>query len=529
MPAHTLAMRLSDGLLYGVIALVLAPVLWLVSTWWDPQLDALSHIAQYRLPKVAANTFWLALNVAIFTGIIGVACAWLTSACEFPGRPLFERWLVMPLAIPGYVMAFVYLGIIDYSGPLQSGLRELLGTRSNLFPWTQHPVTVAVVFSLVLYPYVYLLARTGLQRRGRRAMEVARSLGQTPASAFVRVILPLLRPAIFGGIALAVLEALADFGTVATFNYDTLAVEVYRTWFSMFNLQAAAQIASALLLVVFLLLLLERSARGAARFTTDQAPGARLQLSARQSTLAVTGLSALLLAAFVVPMLQLLIWTVQHWQRLVDPRFIELVTNTMGLAAMAATLSVCIATVVVLRPQRKPALLELAGSGYALPGTVLATGIMLILTYADGLLSQGLGSDGFGLASSVPALLLAYMIRFMRVALSPLDASARSLSPAIVESARLLEARTWHRFRRVQWPVLAPAAMTAAALVAVEVIKEMPATLMLRPFGWDTLATHVYELTSEGQWQMAAGPGVLIVLCASIPVWLLVRKEPGAV
>lgn len=511
-----------------MVAVVLAPALWLAASWLQPQWDVLAHLAEYRLPKVASNTFWLALNVAVFTGIVGVAAAWLTTACEFPGRALFEKLLVMPLAIPGYVMAFVFLGMLEYSGPLQTALRDWFDTRANFFPWMNHPITVSAVFSLVLYPYVYLLARSGLQRSGRRCMEVARSLGMSPGKALIRVVLPLLRPAIFAGVALAVLESVADFGTVATFNYDTLAVEVYRTWFSMFNLAAAAQLASGLLLVIVLLLLLERKARGARRFTTDQVSAHRLQLSAGKSALAIASLSTLLLLALVIPLIQLSIWTTQHWQRLFDQRFVELIGNTLSLATMAAVLVVAVSLLLVCNRRANVAGLELAGSGYALPGTVLATGVMLVLTYTDGLLAEFSGAT-LGLASSVPALLLAYMIRFLRVALSPLDAAARTLAPSVLESAQLLERSRWRRFRQVQWPTLSPAVLVAVAMVAVEVIKEMPATLMLRPFGWDTLATHVYELTSEGQWQWAAGPGLLVVLCGAIPVWLLVRKERGAV
>lgn len=520
----------------ALVCAVLVPVVVLASSWLSPEVEIWQHLVDTQLPRLVANTLFLMLGVGVLVSVIGVSLAWFTVMCQFPGRAAFEWLLMLPLAVPAYVMAFVVLGVFDFGGPLQTQLRELLGAGWGID--VRNRASVIVVFSLVLYPYVYMLARSAFLSQSSETLEVARVLGCTSRQAFFRVALPMARPAIAAGVGLALMETLADFGTVAVFNYDTFTTAIYKSWFGFFSLQAAAQLASLLLLFVGVTLFAERRSRGHGLFVQ----GAKLQHLRRfplPPVLAglVSAYCALILAfAFVLPMLQLLDWAVGEGVSQLTSRFFALLGHSLWLAAMAAALTVTLALLLAFCRRfsrgRWGSIFAAAQLGYALPGSVLAVGIMLSFSWLDRQwllpLQAWLGLDPQPLLmGTVLTLLAAYWIRFLAVASGPLDSALERVKPSLPEVARTLGAGNWRLLWEVYLPMLRPGVLTALVLVFVDVMKEMPATLLLRPFGWDTLAVRIFEMTAEGQWQLAALPALTLVLAGLIPVMLSIRASRG--
>jgi iron(III) transport system permease protein len=504
------------------------PLIFLAAslTEWQPELW--SHISRYLLPQATANTVLLALLLAMLVLIPGLGFAWASARYEYPGRRWLDWALVLPLAIPGYVVAFVYVGLLDYAGPLQSAWRGWFGAGAAL-PNGRGLLGAAVLLSLVLYPYVYLLARAAFIRQGAAAMDAARSLGYGPLQGFVRAVLPLTRPAWVAGLTLALLEALADFGAVSILGVDTLTTSIYRIWFGMYALGTAAQLALALLGLVALALLIERLARGRARFAlAAPAPQPRRQLVGWRG-LVLSGFGWLtVLLGFGIPVWRLASWAWQAREAL--PHVAEASVNTLVLAAMATGLVMAGALALMLIARRCPAdhsvetASFVANLGYAVPGTVLAVAVMLMLVRIQNWLSS-IELGHIALSSSLVAVLLALSVRFFRVGHGAVEAAFASLRPSVMETARLLEHSPLRRLRAVVLPLLRPGLVAGALLLMVEVMKELPATLMLRPFGWDTLAVRVYSHAAEGLWLQAAWPALLLSLIGLIPVWWLVRHQ----
>ncbi len=517
---------------------VVVPLAVILGSWLflDPQVWV--HLGGTILPGLLTNTLWLVCGVALGTLLLGVPLAWLTATCDFPGRRFLDWALMLPFALPAYVLAFVFVGVFDFSGPVQAGLRELFGLGPTWSFEARTTLGVILVMTLVLYPYVYMLARVSFVGQGQRAYEAARSLGLGPWSAFYQVSLPIARPGIVAGLSLALMEALADFGAVSVFNFDTFTTAIYKAWFGFFDLQSAAQLASILLLIVLVALVVERRQRDRARFT-DQPGGVtqrRIRLRGRQA-LAASGFAwTVVLVAFVLPVVRLTTWAWQSRSDL-DPRYFELFLHTAALGAMAGLLTVTAAFVLAYanryhRDASTALSVRIGMLGYALPGSVLAVGIMLSLTWVDNRIADTLlwltGIDtGLVLSGTVIALLMAYFARFLAVAYGPVDSSLERIRPSIREAARSLGAGQWETVRRVYLPMLRPGLLTAALLVLVDVMKEMPATLLLRPFGWDTLAVRIYGLTAEGEWERAALPALALLLVGLVPVILLMRRSIG--
>lgn len=521
-----------------VLALVVGFPIVLIFLQWGTlgggEQDIWQHLLDTKLDRLAGNTLVLVLGVGTGVCALGVSLAWLVSVCEFPGRRWFEWALMLPLAVPGYVMAFVFLGTFNFAGPVQTTLRTWFGS-SAWFPDMQGAGAVVAVLSLVLYPYVYMLARSAFLAQGRSMMDAGRVLGLRPLAAFRKVALPVARPAIAAGVALALMETLADFGTVAVFNFDTFTTAIYSAWYGLFNLSVAAQLASLLLLFVALTMTLEQQARQRARYTQDerrhQQPAYRLSGT---RALGATLFCLLVLAlAFVLPVSQLLRWSLRAGAAEFDARYLEFLGHTLGLAAVAAAAAVGLALLLAL-VKRLPAArwlqrwqqvaLRIATLGYALPGSVLAVGIMLTFTWLDRGLAE-LFTVRPLLVGSVFALLLAYVTRFLAVAHAPVEAGLARVRPSVVEAARSLGAGPARVLRQVYVPLLWPGLVTALVIVFVDVMKEMPATLILRPFGWDTLAVRIYQMTAEGQWERAALPALTLLLAGLIPVILLVKNS----
>jgi iron(III) transport system permease protein len=518
-----------------VALLVAAPILVLVSAWLAPATDVWHHLAQTVLPELLRNTAVLIIGVGVGVLVLGVALAWLTALCEFPGRRWFDWALMLPLAIPAYVFAFVAVGLLDFSGPVQTWLR---GRVDHVwFPPIRSAGGVVTVMVLAFYPYVYMLARAAFLAQGRSMFDTGRALGLSPLRAFWRVALPVARPAVAAGVTLALMETLADFGAVSVFNYDTFTTAIYKSWQGLFSLAAAAQLSTLLLLFIALALFTEKRLRGRARFHSPQKQGReqRIRLRGARAGAALALCTAVLLLAFIVPVGQLLWWALDAARTDLDMRYLRFIGNTLLLGALAAAGTTAAALVVAyayrLKPDRVIAIAtRIATLGYALPGSVLAVGIMISFIWADRhLFAPLLSALGLPvapwLAGSVLTLLLAYGVRFMAVAYGPVDSAFERIKPSLLQAARSLGASNREILWRVSLPMLRAGIFSAAALVFVEVMKEMPATLLLRPFGWDTLATRIFEMTAEGEWTRAALPACALVLVGLVPVILLIRRS----
>jgi len=523
------AWRLTSVLIAVLTAL---PLLALLPAWLTAEDEVWRHLADTLLVDLLRNTAVLTLGVGVGVFVLGVGLAWLTAMCEFPGRRIFDWALMLPLGIPTYVLAFVFIGFLDFSGPIQSSLRTLFDTDTLWFPPIRSEGGVIAVMVLALYPYVYMLARAAFLGQGRNVLESGRVLGLNPWQVFFRISLPMARPAIAAGVALALMETLADFGAMTIFNYDTFTTALYKAWFDLFNLPAAAQLSTLLLLFVALALVAERQSRGRARFNSSgkRASAQRYQLTGKHAWLA-SGCAALVLAlAFLIPVAQLVVWVVRTGMADLDARYLEFVSHTLLLGAMGALLTVACALLLAYIRKQWPDNItrfstQLATLGYAMPGAVLAVGIMLLFTWMDAGIETMTGGTGLLLSSSVIALLFAYLVRFLAVAHDPVESALERITPSIQQAARSLGASHREVLWRIYLPVLRPGLLTAALLVFVDIMKEMPATLLLRPFDWDTLAIRIFEMTSEGEWERAALPALTLVLVGLIPVILLVRRS----
>lgn len=522
--------------------LLTVPVLGILGSWLalDAQaLDILNHQLQTVLPEYAWSSLLLSVSVALGVALVGGATAAAVSLFDFPGRRFFEWGLLLPMAMPAYVAAYAYTDALQFSGPLQTWLRALSGAQGALWPDVRSLPGAIVLFVLCLYPYVYLLARTALTERGVALMEAARMLGAGTMRRVREVALPLARPALAAGIALALMETLADYGVGAYFGLTTLTTGIYKAWLVMNDKIAAAQLASVLLLAVAFLLWLERRAQARLRFASSRS-GALHAAEARPLRLhGWPALGAWLLCAlpillgFALPVLVLLrlMWQEAQYNELGLPleRFGQWSLVSLKLAGLAAVLTVALALVLAwltrVRGAGRDPLLQASSRvvslGYAVPGAVIAIGILLPL----GWMQQHWPALGLPalMTGTALGLLYAYMVRFSGVALQSLEAGYARISPTMDETARMLGASRRRLFLEVHAPLLARSALAAALLVFVDVMKELPATLVLRPFNSDTLAVVAYQLARDERLGEAALPSLAIVLVGLIPVILLSR------
>ncbi|MEY4588943.1 MAG: hypothetical protein RL497_1019 [Pseudomonadota bacterium] len=519
----------------GAMALwVCLPLLVVLVSWHSPQTEVWRHLLATGLGHLLSNTLLLMLGVGLVVGVLGVSLAWLTAACDFPGRRLFDWALLLPLALPTYVVAFVAMGLMSYSGPVLSLWRDVFGPQA-WYPDIRQAGGVVLVMGSVLYPYVYMLARAAFLQQGKTLVDAARTLGHTPWVGFFRVALPIARPAVFTGIALALMETLADFGAVAVFNFDTFTTAIYKAWFGFGNLPAATQLASLLLLWVALVLGLEQYQQSHKRsgHAAHHRPQ-RFVLRGKWRWLAFAYCSLVLGLCFVVPVSQLVLWVVKTGLSGLDARFLQLIKHSFilaGLTALAVSMLAVMASFGERFAKRTSLqyLTRFTTLGYALPGSVLAVGVMMSFTLVDRYVLWPL--FGWGdevqplLLGSVLALILAYTVRFFAVGLGPVQQGLARVRPQLQEAAQTLGQPLPVILRRIYWPLLRPGLLTGLVLVLVDVMKEMPATLLLRPFGWDTLAVRVYEMTSEGEWQKAALPALCLVLVSIVPVVLAIRRS----
>jgi iron(III) transport system permease protein len=525
-------------------ALVALPVLGVFGSFREltAALDTLQHLIATVIPSALFETGVLAMGVGTGVIALGASTAWVVATCEFPGRRVFEWALLLPLAMPAYIVAYAYTDYLQFSGPLQSALRGAFGWQRGdyWFPEIRSLAGAAFVFTVVLYPYVYLLARTAFLARTAAMIDAARSLGLSPWQTWWRVNLPLARPAIAAGVLLALMETIADYGASAYFGLQTFTTAIYRAWFSLGDRAAASQLASVLLLLVLVLFYVEHRARGRARFftpTASQRPAPRSPLAGVRAAWAFALCTAPVVLGFALPLALLVRLLLPAWQTLDWARYVSWVGNTLTIGAAAAVL--VLAAVLALAytarsvTQGRAALLvraavKLMSLGYAVPGAVIAVGILIPLAAFDNRLNAALAAalgagPGLLLTGSVFALLYGYLVRYFAVGYQSVESGLARITPAMDASARSLGSSPLDTFARVHLPILRPSVLAAALLVFVDVMKELPATLVLRPFNFDTLAVIAYQMASDERLGEAALPALTIVAAGVFPVALLSR------
>jgi iron(III) transport system permease protein len=521
----------------GSATLILLPIVAVLWSAVAPAGEAWAHLASTALARYTANTALLAAMVAVGVIAIGVATAWLVTAYRFPGQRLLEWALVLPLAMPAYVMAYAYTDWLQFTGPVQTALRTAFGwqAREYWFPEIRSLPGAAAMLALALYPYVYLLARTAFIDVSRSALEAGRLAGYGAWGSFRRVALPLARPAIAAGAALALMETLADFGTVSYFALEVFTTGIFKAWFSMGDSVAAGQLSACLLAFVVVLLAAERIARRRAAYASASRKRSPPQaLSGPHAALACAACAAPVLLGFVLPaaLLAHLAWG--------DPaarlgsRLPGLVGNSFVLALVAALAAVALATAMAYaaRLSRQPlvaAANRAAALGYAIPGAVIAVGILVPLGRLDNWLAAGIESalgvkPGLLLTGTIVALVYAYVVRFLAVALQTMEAGLAKVTPSMEDAARSLGASPARTLARVHAPLLASSVASASLLLFVDVLKELPATFALRPFNFDTLAVEAYNLAKDERLAEAAIPSLVIVAVGLVPLVAVTRR-----
>ncbi len=536
----TIADRISSAgwptVAVAVAVAVVTPVALLSVSVVDPDVETWQQQWDTRLPGQLVDTAVLLVGVSVGALVLGGGLAWLTSSCRFPGSQLFGWLLVAPLAMPSYVLGFVTLSVIGFTGPVQGWWRDTFGAGA-WFPEVRSMGGAITVFSLVLYPYVYLLARAALADQAKGAFDVARSLGAGPVEAARRVVLPLLRPALAAGVAIVMMETLTDFATVQYFGVDTVTVGVFRIWRGTFDRDAAAELATLVLVVALMIIGLERVLRGRARFGESAGAAGGLQpqqLSGVRGVAASSVCVVVVAASFGAPTAQLAAWAVgettgPRGTPLVG-RFTEFLQHSLILAALTALVCVAVAIAVAngsrfTGGRTTGVAARLTAIGYAVPGPVVAIGVVLALVALDdGLGIVGLDLPGAVATGSLVGLVYAYCVRFTAPGLSAVEAGLAQVPEEVTASARTLGWRPRSVLTRVHLPLARTSIVTGAVLVAVDALKELPIALLLRPIGFDTLSIWTYNLATESRFEQAALPAIAIIAVALLPVGLLSRQ-----
>jgi iron(III) transport system permease protein len=533
------AVRQSGKILSLLVALALAaPILVVAASIVQPAGEAWRHLVDTLLAAYVANTALLVLLVALGVMSIGVVSAWLIARYRFPGARALEWALMLPLAMPAYVMAYAYTDWLQFAGPVQGALRALTGwgVRDYWFPEIRSIPGAAVVLSFALYPYVYLIARTAFRELPRSALEAGRLAGYSGWGSFARVALPLARPALAAGTALALMETLADFGTVSYFALQVFTTGIFKAWFGMGDLTAAAQLSTCLLGFVVVVLALERVSRGRSAFhsTAPAKPLPRLQLKGARAALAALACAAPVVFGFLLPAGILIVLAAGSPEARAEARLLGLVGNSFTIAGVTSVAAVALAVLLAYaaRLTKSPlaaAANRVAALGYAVPGAVIAVGVLAPLARLDNWLAdllEGLTGTRAGLllTGSIAALVYALLVRFLAVALQTTEAGLARITPSMEDAARSLGASPAAALARVHAPLMAPSLAAAALLVFVDVMKELPATFALRPFNFDTLAVEAYHLAQDERLAEAAVPSLVIVAVGLVPLAALARR-----
>ena len=521
-------------------AIVALPVLSVIVLALFPEENIWPHLLETTLPRYLVTTIKLMIGVGVITLAIGLATAWAVTMCEFPGRKFFEWALMLPFAVPAYVIAYVYTSLLDYAGPVQIALRDWFGWQSAAdywFPEIRSLGGATIMIGLVLYPYVYLLGRAAFLEQSPSLFAVSRSLGHSALSTFFKVVLPIARPAIAVGLSLVLMETLNDFGTVDFFAVQTLTAGLFDTWMNLGNLGGAAQIATTMLMFVVLLVTLERySRRRQQQFAArdNREPLHRFTMSFPRQMICVVVCAVPLVLGFVIPGATLGYYAWEYFDVSWNPDFLRNTMNSLFLSGSAALTTLVIG--VTLAYSRRlhntrgmQVLMRLSSLGYAMPGAVLAVGVIVPLAgfdnWLDSLMRDYLGvSTGLLLSGSAFALIFAYTVRFLAVSAGSVESALQKVTPSMDMASRSLGHSPGKTLVKVHLPMLRGTLITAALVVFVDCMKELPATLILRPFNYETLATYVYQFASDEQLYYSALPALIIVLAGIIPIILMNRS-----
>ncbi|MGI2065623.1 ABC transporter permease [Shewanella sp. MF08487] len=525
---------------YAVAALLVLPLFALIFQALQPDEAVFGHLLATVLPTYIRNSLLLILGVSLGSLLLAIPCAWLTARCEFFGRRYLQWALLLPLAMPGYIVAYVYTDLLDYAGPVQRSLRSIFGWSSPqdyFFPDIRTLGGAICMLSLVLFPYIYLLARTAFMEQSLSLAHASRIMGCSPWQSFWRLSLPMARPALAVGVALVAMETAADFATVSYFAVPTLTTAVYDTWLGYGNLTAAAKLSAIILLVVFSLIGFERFARRKQQLFQKQS---RIQatdlypLTAVQTAVALSFCCTLLLLAFVLPFSILLSYAIGYFEQSWDERFWQLSVNSLSLALITSLICCLIALLLMFvrrsSPRPSDALpSRLASMGYALPGTVLAIGVLVPLTMLDFAINDvadvmGIKGPGLILTGSVVALIFAFCVRFVAIAIGSVENSYKRISPSLDMVSLTMGQSPRQLLWRVHFPLLTKGLFAGALLVFIESMKELPAALLLRPIGFENLATYVFQFVSDEKLEHGALAAVVIVLVGLVPLIYLNRS-----
>lgn len=527
------------GSLLAIIVLCLllsVPVLTVFTSIFNSSDGVWQHLVDTLLWSYISQSLQLMLGVGVMVLLLGVAPAWLVTMTRFPGSRLLEWALVLPLAMPAYIIAYTYTGMLDVAGPVQGFIRDTFDLRFGdyWFPQIRSTGGAITMLSLVLYPYVYLLSRMAFLEQSVCVLEVSRTLGSSPWHAFTRVAVPLARPAIIAGLALVLMETLADYGTVQYFGISTFTAGIFRTWFGMGSATAAAQLSAVLMLFILVLVIAEQWSRNRARYhhtSTRYSRLPQLRLTGWKMAGALLYCLVPVLFGFIIPFLQLA-WWAWDTRALVDfSAFSQLVFNSLRLAFTAAVIALMLGMMITYAKRLQPGLpmrtaTRILGLGYAVPGTVIAVGVLIPFAWFDNTLDAWMRAQfgittGLLMSGTLVAVVFAYIVRFLPVAMNTVDAGLGKIKPSMDDAGRSMGLGAWQILRRIHIPMLKGSLLTAALLVFVDVLKELPATLILRPFNFNTLAIRTYELANQERLTEAAASALMIVVAGIIPVIII--------
>ena len=537
---------------WKTIALILVivfsiPVLTVLFSLFIPNEEIWRHLVSTLLHQYVINSLILMLGVGLLTVTIGVSCAWLVTMCDFPGRKLFSFALLLPMAIPAYIIAYTYTGIFDVMGPVQNWIRLSFDLQFGeyWFPEVRSISGAIFVMAMVLYPYVYLLTRAALIEQSVCVLEVSRTLGCGPFKMFHKVALPLVRPAIIVGLSLVLMETLADYGTVQYFGVNTFTTGIFKTWFGFDNSVGAAQLSAILLCFIVVLIYLEQYSRRHSKYihsSTRYTPIVPARLSGIKKYISIVYCSLVFILGFGLPVFFLVQWSYLTYSEMIDDAFWQLIWNSLSLAGLTAFVAIFLSLMVVYGKRHSPgvfmgSVIRILSLGYAIPGTIIAVGVLLPFAWLDNRVDDYMqklfGMDsGLFLSGTIFVLVFAYIVRFLAISLNSLDASLQKVKPSLDEAALSLGTGAFGLIKKIHIPMIRGSVLTAFLMIFVDVLKELPATLILRPFNFNTLAVKTYELANEERLIDAASPALAIVLAGLIPVVLLNiainRARPGA-
>jgi iron(III) transport system permease protein len=523
------------------IALIIAsPIIFVFQSIFDRKSDIWTHLAQTVLLDYITNSLWLMLLVGSGVSLIGVGTAWLVTMCRFGGSKWWEWSLLLPLAAPAYLLAYAYTHLLDYFGPVQFWLRSIFGwtsVRDYWFPDIRSLWGAALMLILVLYPYVYLLSRVAFLEQSVCTLEASRSLGCNPWQSFFTIALPLARPSIVAGLALALMETLNDLGTVEYFGVTTFTTGIYRTWLGMGSRSTAAQLAACLMLFILVLIIVERRSRQQAQYyqstgSLKQLP--QYQLKSWRAILATLACGIPVACGFLIPALYLLYLTLKNLEDSFDRDFWQLANHSFILASATAILAMLVSLVLAYGQRLQPGWMmglavRVSAMGYAIPGSVIAVGVLIPVAHFDNTIDGWMRSHfgiatGLLLSGTIATLIFAYLVRFLAVAFGAVESSLNKIAPNLDRASRSLGYGATATLWKVHAPLMSGSLLTSAMLVFVDVMKELPATLVIRPFNFDTLGVRVYQYASDERLAEAAAPALAIVLVGIVPVILLNSK-----